>query len=101
MTAFRTVWSYLTSNLRSGRKITLPGASRSESTSIVSVEPDAITIAPPRAKGFVRIPKEDFESIWRHWPDFQAGKITRTELRQLTPRSSYILTLFQWYDSQN
>ena len=99
MTAFRSVWSTLTS-LRAGRKISAPGAERGEATTIVSIEPDAITIAPPRAKGFVRIPKEDFETIWRHWPDFQAGKITRTELRQLTSRSSYILTLFQWFDSQ-
>jgi hypothetical protein len=100
MTAFRSVWSYLTSHLRSSHKITEPGANRGESTTIVSVEADAITVAPPRAKGFVRLPKEDFETIWRHWPDFKAGKITRSELRQLTSRSSYIITLFHWYDDQ-
>ena len=97
MTAFRTVWSYL-SSLKPGRKVTEPGASRGESTTIVSVEADAITIAPPRAKGFVRIPKDDFEAIWKHWGDFKAGKITRSELRQLTTRSSYIITIFQWFE---
>lgn len=99
MTAFRSVWSTL-SSLRAGRKITAPGAPRGESTTIVSVEEDAITLAPPRAKGFVRISKADFEAIWKHWPDFKAGKTTRTELRQLTSRSSYIITLLQWYENQ-
>jgi len=97
MTAFRSVWSTLT-GLRSGRKISAPGAARGEATTIVSVEDDAITIAPPRAKGFVRIPKDDFEAVWRKWGDFKAGKITRSELRQLTTKSSYIITFFQWFE---
>lgn len=99
MTAFRTVWSTI-SSLRAGRKITPPGGDRAQSTTIVSVEDDAITIAPPRAKGFVRLSKEDCEAVWKHWGDFKAGKITRTELRQITSRSSYIITLFQWYEGQ-
>jgi hypothetical protein len=94
MTAFRSVWSTL-SSLRAGRKISAPGG---EATTIVSVEAEAITIAPPRAKGFVRIPKEDFEVVWKHWGDFKGGKITRSELRQLTTRSSYIITIFQWLE---
>jgi hypothetical protein len=99
MTAFRSVWSTL-SSLRAGRKISAPGAERGEATTIVSVEAEAITIAPPRAKGFVRIPKDDFEVVWKHWGDFKGGKITRSELRQLTTRSSYIITLFSWYEAQ-
>ena len=94
MTAFRSVWSTL-SSLRAGRKISAPGG---EATTIVSVEAEAITIAPPRAKGFVRIPKEDFEAVWKHWGDFKAGKITRSELRELTTLSSYIITILQWLE---
>jgi len=104
MTAFRSVWSYLTGHLRSGKKIEDRGtasASRGESTTIVSIEADAIMVAPPRAKGFVRIPKADFEIIWRYWPDFKAQKITRTELREHSRYSRYILTLFQWYEDHN
>lgn len=97
MTSFRTVWSAL-SSLRSGRKISAPGAARGEATTIVSVEADIITIAPPRAKGFVSIPKDDFEAVWRRWGDFKAGKITRSELRKLTTKSSYIITFFQWFE---
>jgi hypothetical protein len=101
MTAFRTVWNTLT-GLRSGKKIEERGAaSRGESTTIVSSEADAITVAPPRAKGFVRIPKADFEIIWRYWPDFKEGKITRTELRQYSRFSRYVLTLFQWYEDHS
>ena len=100
MTAFRSVWSTLTA-LRAGRKISAPGAERGEATTIVSVEADVITIAPPRAKGFVRISKDDCEAIWRRWGDFKAGKVTRSELRQITTRSSYIITLFQWYEGQS
>ena len=100
MTAFRSVWSYLTSHLRAGRKISEPGASRGEFPTIVSVEADAITVAPPRAKGFVRIPKEDCELIWRYWEDFQAGKVTRGELRELSRFSSYIIRMYQWYAEQ-
>jgi hypothetical protein len=96
MTAFRSVWSTL-SSLRAGRKISAPGG---EATTIVSVEAEAITIAPPRAKGFVRIPKEDFEAVWKHWGDFKGGKISRGELRELTTRSSYIITIFQWFEEQ-
>ena len=100
MTTFRSVWSTL-SSLRAGRKLSAPGAERGEATTIVSVEADVITIAPPRAKGFVRISKEDFEAIWRHWPDFKAGKITRTELRKVTTKSSYIITILQWYENSS
>ena len=101
MTAFRSVWSTLTS-LRSGKKIEEHNASgRGESTTIVSVEEDAITVAPPRAKGFVCIPKADFEIIWRYWSDFKAQKITRTELREQSRYSRYILTLFQWYEDHS
>jgi hypothetical protein len=99
MTAFRSVWSTL-SSLRAGRKISAPGAERGEATTIVSVEAEAITVAPPRAKGFVRIPKEDFEVVWKHWGDFKAGKISRGELRQLTTRSSYIIAIFQWFEGE-
>ena len=94
MTAFRSVWSTLT-GLRAGRKISAPGG---EATTIVSVEAEAITIAPPRAKGFVRIPKEDFEAVWRKWGDFKAGKVTRGELRQVTTKSSYIINIFEWFE---
>jgi preprotein translocase subunit YajC len=81
--------------LRAGRKISAPGG---EATTIVSVEAEAITIAPPRAKGFVRIPKEDFEAVWRKWGDFKAGKVTRGELRQVTTKSSYIINIFEWFE---
>jgi hypothetical protein len=101
MTAFRSVWSYLSDHLRSGKKIedkSTLSASRGESTTIVSIDADSITVAPPRAKGFVRIPKADFELVWRYWSDFQSKKITRTELREHSRFSRYILTLFQWYE---
>ena len=97
MTAFRSVWSTLT-GLRAGRKISAPGGERGEATTIVSVEAEAITIAPPRAKGFVRIPKEDFEAVWQKWGDFKAGKVTRGELRQVTTKSSYIINIFEWFE---
>jgi hypothetical protein len=99
MTAFRTVWSAF-SSLRAGRKISAPGAARGEASTIVSVEAEVITIAPPRAKGFVSITKDEFEAVWRKWGDFKAGKITRGELRQVTTKSSYIVTLLQWYEGK-
>jgi hypothetical protein len=104
MTQFSEVWIYLNNNLKPGLSIqnwTVFHGNIGDEMTIVGVTDKAITVSSPRAKYDQNIPKDDFSKMWAIWIDYNANKIKREEIRDITRFSKYIISILHWYDLQN
>jgi len=45
----------------------------------------------------IRVPKGDFEQVHRKWPRYIAGQIPRTDIRDITFCSKYIISIFHQF----
>lgn len=62
------------------------------------VDGGSITVIPEGRKPR-SISKADFERIYRMWPAYKTGSISRTELTPMSQNSTYILSLFHWLET--
>jgi len=60
---------------------------------VVEVAIDHIVVDPPKARNRQTVPRPDFESVLSVWPQYLAGSIPRSQLRELTRYSSYIISM--------
>ena len=63
-------------------------------------DPIGITVI-PEGKKPRPISRNDFQRVYRQWPAYTSGKISRSELGQVTgsQNTSYILSLFHWLEN--
>jgi hypothetical protein len=60
---------------------------------IIEVSQFSIIVNTPKSKTQIRIPREDFEKVWRIWRDYSDRWIDRQQIRDLTFYSKYIISI--------
>lgn len=98
---FNAVWRRLQMTLAGGETIRNWSPIRAytgNQFTVVGTEANAILVRSNRTGNERRVTKRDFESVFSHLPDLEAGAIGRHELGQLTQsrNTSYILSLINW-----
>jgi hypothetical protein len=100
MDEFITVWINLQTCLKPGTEIenwnTYNGY-LGEDLTINKVDPNYISVDPPRVLDIQVVPKEGFEQVWQ---DYRALRLKRSELRDMTNYSKYIISIFRWYETE-
>jgi hypothetical protein len=103
MDEFITVWNNLQIYLKPGTEIenwnTYQGY-LGEDLTINEVDQNHISVDPPRVLDTQVVPKEMFEQIWEVWQDYRALRLKRSELRDMTNYSKYIISIFRWYETE-
>jgi len=103
MDEFGIVWKNLQTSLKQGAEIknwnTYNGY-LGDNLTIDYVDPNYISVDPPRVWDTRVIPKEDFEQVWNVWEDYKALRLKRNDLRDLTNLSKYIISIFHWYEKE-
>ena len=69
-----------------------------ENFTIIDVERDRVVVRPPSAQNHQRVPKGDFEKMYRLWPAYKSSQTKREELRSVTRFSKYIISIFHWFE---
>jgi hypothetical protein len=103
MKPFEAVWADLQANLAVGtviRNWTVLHGYMEEDMVVKDVQENYIKIDPPNAQTIQRIPKEDFEKVWKVWSDYINGIFERNRFRDLTRYSKYIISILHWYESR-
>jgi hypothetical protein len=103
MKAFETVWADLQANLAVGtviRNWTVLHRYMGQDMVVNDVQENYIKIDPPNAQTIQRVPKEDFEKVWRVWPDYKSGTFKRGQFQDVTRYSKYIISILHWYESR-
>jgi hypothetical protein len=103
MVEFDTVWSDLQISLKPGGEIKNWNAYNGylgDNLRINEVNPNYLSIDPPRVWGTQVIPRVDFEHIWNIWLDYRELRVKRDELREFTNQSKYIISIFRWYETE-
>ena len=102
MDDFDTVWNNLQTCLKPGTEIenwnTYNGY-LGEDLTINEVDQNHISVDPPRVLDIQVVPKEGFEQIWEVWGDYRELRLKRSELRDMTNYSKYIISIFRWYET--
>ena len=44
--------------------------------------------------------KEDFEKLWKVWGDYNALRLKRSEIQEITGSSKYIISILRWYETE-
>lgn len=60
---------------------------------IYAVEAGFIKVDSPEATNIQHIPREDFENVYRHWCGYHAGCVLRSQIRDMTRFSKYIISI--------
>ena len=60
---------------------------------ICAVDARFIEIDSPGAKNSQRVPKDDLAAVYELWDDYIAGQVQRSEIRELTRFSKYIVSI--------
>lgn len=104
MAKFDTVWKELLTYLKPGAEIriwNIYNGYLGENLTVTEVDPDYISIDPPRVWDRQDIPKVDFERVWFIWQDYRALRLERGEFRDLTKYFKYIVSVLRWYESES
>jgi hypothetical protein len=103
MDVFDTVWKNLQTSLKPGTEIknwnTYNGY-LGDNLTINTVDPNYISVDPPRVWKTRVVPKDGFEKIWKIWPDYRALRLKRNDLRDKTNHSRHIISIFRWYETE-
>lgn len=67
---------------------------------IKEVDPNYISVDPPRVWETQVIPKAGFEKIWYAWGDYTTLRLKRGEIRELTDSAQYIISILRWYENE-
>ena len=103
MDEFDTFWNDLQIYLEPGNEIenwnTYHGY-LGEHLTIKEVDPNYISVDPPRVWATQMIPKEGFEKIWYAWEEYTNLRLKRGEIGELTDSTKYIISILHWYDTE-
>lgn len=103
MDEFNVVWKKLQATLKAGIEIrnwnTYNGY-LGDNLTIVTVDPNSISIDPPRVWDTQVIPKEGFEQVWKVWQDYRELRLKRSDMRKISKQSQYIISIFRWYEKE-
>jgi hypothetical protein len=103
MDNFENKWMEIRKKLHRGQIIknwTVYSDYLGDTMKVVDVGLESISIQSPRAENLQTIPKSDFESVWGLWSDYKAGKVRRSDLRDITRFSKYIISLLHWSETK-
>lgn len=103
MDKFDTIWNNIQTTLKPGTEIknwnTYHGY-LGDSLTIKEVDPNYISLDPPRVWDTQVLPKEGFKKIWHVWADYRALRLKRGEIGELTDSSKYIISILRWYETE-
>lgn len=97
--SFPAVWRYLQTHLHAGDAIpnwTAHKGYLGDTITIAALNEEAITFDAPGAINLQVVPVEDFEIVWQNWPAYKRGQVKRSEIRDLTRYSKYIISALHW-----
>ena len=98
---FDTLWNDLQTCLQPGDEIeswnTYHGY-LGEDLTIKEVDPEFISVDPPRVWATQMLPEVGFEKIWRVWEDYTTLRLKRNEIGELTDSAKYIISILRWYE---
>jgi hypothetical protein len=100
---FEKIWQELQSKLSS--HLILPNWTADQGNfrgtmMIVNISDDSIEVESPGAKNIQKVRKQDFEEVWRIWPEYKNGKFRRGDMTKLTRFSKYVISIFHWLEMQ-
>jgi hypothetical protein len=64
--------------------------------SIVRVTATAVHVTPPK----LEVTRNDFAKVFELWPGYVAGRVQRSEIRDMTQRSKYIISILHWLETR-
>ncbi len=100
--SFEIVWEELQNRLRAGLIIpnwTYLKGYMGDSMRIEEVEDVEIVVQAPKAKNLQHVSKENFEIIWKIWPDYKSGRFHRQGMTPMTHYSKYIISILHWLET--
>ena len=103
MDQFDLIWDELVSALRPGTEIkhwNPYNGYLGEGLTIISCDPESISIDPPRVWDTQVIPKIDFEQVWDVWGDYLSLRLERRKIHALTGHSKFIISILHWYETE-
>lgn len=68
---------------------------------VAGVAASHIEVASPNAASIQRIPKADFEAVYRVWPAYCIGTHRRQDIRDSTRFSKYIISIYHWLEGRS
>lgn len=104
MKSFEQAWNQIQTNLHPETKIpnwTALKKHRGNDIIIKLISKNEIHFKSPTANNMQVVPKDDFKVVWGVWEDYKNGKIIRSEVREMTRFSRYIINTFKWIDGEN
>lgn len=103
MDDFDVVWEILQTSLKPGAEIrnwnTYNGYF-GDNLTINTIDPNQISVDPPRVWDTQVILKEGFENIWNVWGDYKKLRLNHHEMKKLTVFFKYIISIFRWYETE-
>ena len=103
MDEFNNVWKNLQTSLNPGTEIknwnTYNGY-LGDNLTINTVDPNYISVDPPRVWDTQVIPREGFERVWKVWQEYKALRLERNDLRDITDHYKFIISIFRWYETE-
>jgi len=103
MGSFETFWEYLQKNLKAGTVIknwTVDKGYLNDAMIIKALTTSAIYVETPNAKYVQSVPKEDFERVFEVWEDYKVKNFKRSEVRDITRYSKYIISIIDWWEQE-
>ena len=93
---FESIWLNLRMQLREDQEIRrwsqLRGYTGGTPFRIDNISDDFVKVE--ISTGIRRIPKKDFENVYDVWGEYLDGKMLRSEIRDMTRHSTYIISIF-------
>ncbi len=98
---FENIWNTIQDRLYHG--VVIPNWTKDrgytgEPFKVVRVNDDVVEVKPPGARNIQRIPREDFQRVYQVWADYLRGKTLRSEIREFTRFSKYIISILHWIE---
>jgi hypothetical protein len=103
MKEFDVIWNELIASLNPGTEIkhwNPYNGYLGDALTIVTFDPETISIDPPRVWETQVIPRHDFERVWDIWIDYLALRLERRKIHALTHHSKYIISILHWYETE-
>jgi hypothetical protein len=101
---FSQTWTALQTTLSAGMPIenwTQAKGLLGDSFTIVNVAAGFIEVNTPNASNLQRVPRADFELVYRQWTHYSTGQTRRHEIRDETRFSKYIISILHWLEQQS
>jgi hypothetical protein len=91
------IWAKLPRSIRVNEPYVTWGATspRNKEFTVNVITNQGIELTPSSTKIRRRISKDEFFTVTKHWPDYLSGKISRSQLREVSRNLSYIFAIIQ------